>query len=293
MFNHIVDILGFSIYSYGLLTAIGYLVGIWLITREAARSEVDPKIIIEMAFPILVWTVIGARLLYIITNIPFYIDQCNIENDCFGILRVWEGGLVFYGGLIGGASAAIYYIKKHKLNTFKVLDILAIGMPIGHAIGRIGCFSAGCCYGHHTDSFLGVEFPSNSIPFNDHVIKGVTEASAHHSLTIHPTQLYEALGVTLIFLILWSFRNRKRFHGQIGLMYMVLYSIERSIVEIFRGDGIRKHLFKFSPDSLTGFLGLPKGSPILLSTSQFISLIIIVISSGFLIYLSKKAKKLV
>ena len=166
-------------------------------------------------------------------------------------------------------------------------------MPIGHAIGRIGCFSAGCCYGHHTDSFLGVFFPQGSIPYNDEVMKGVINVDAGHSLMIHPTQLYEALGVSIIFLILWSFRNRKRFHGQIGLMYMVLYSIERSIVEIFRGDGIRKHLFEFSPDSLTSFLGLPKGSPILLSTSQFISLIIIVVSTGFLIYLSKKAKKLV
>jgi phosphatidylglycerol:prolipoprotein diacylglycerol transferase len=290
MFNHIVDIFGISIYSYGVLTAIGYLIGIWLITREAARAEIDPKIIIEMAFPILIWTVIGARLLYILTNIPSYIDMCKVQNDCFAIARVWEGGLVFYGGLIGGFSAAMYYIRKHKLNTFKVLDVLAIGMPIGHAIGRLGCFSAGCCYGHETDSLLGVSFPKNSIPFNDQVLNGTINLTDTHSLNIHPTQLYEALGVSIIFLILWLFRSRKKFHGQIGLLYVILYSIERSIVEIFRGDGIRKHLFKYSPESLTDFLGLPKGSAILLSTSQFISLLIIIVASGFMIFLSKKAK---
>jgi len=291
MFNHLFDIFGISIYAYGVLTALGYLIGIWLITREAARVEIDPKIIIEMAFPILIWTMIGARLLYIFTNIPSYIDMCKNQNDCFAIARVWEGGLVFYGGMIGGFSAAMYYIRKHKLNTFKVLDVIAIGMPLGHAIGRLGCFSAGCCYGHETNSFLGVNFPKNSIPFNDEVIKGVIDVNASHSLSIHPTQLYEALGVSIIFLVLWLFRNKKKFHGQIGLLYIILYSIERSIVEIFRGDGIRKHLFKYSPESLTNFLGLPKGSPIFLSTSQFISLIIAIISTGFIIYLSKRAKK--
>ncbi len=290
MFNHLFDIFGISIYSYGVLTALGYLTGIWLITREAARAEIDPKIIIEMAFPVLIWTMIGARLLYIITNIPSYIDMCSTQNDCFAVFRVWEGGLVFYGGLIGGFSAAVYYIRKYKLNTFKLLDVLAMGMPLGHAIGRLGCFSAGCCYGHETNSFLGVSFPQNSIPFNDEVLKGVIDVHANHSLSIHPTQLYEALGVSIIFLILWLFRNKKKFHGQIGLLYVILYSVERSIVEIFRGDGIRKHLFKWSPRSLTDFLGLPKGSAIILSTSQFISLIIVIIAVGFMIYLSKKAK---
>ena len=290
MFNHLFDIFGISIYTYGLLTALGYFTGIWIMTREAARSEIDPKIIVEMAFPVLVWTMIGARLLYILTNIPYYVDLCKSQNDCFAVFRVWEGGLVFYGGFIGGFSAAVYFIRKYKLNAFKLLDVIAIGMPLGHAIGRLGCFSAGCCYGHETSGIFGVNFPKNSIPFNDEVLKGVIDIHAEHSLSIHPTQLYEAFGVSIIFLILWIFRNKKRFHGQIGLLYVILYSIERSIVEIFRGDSIRKHLFKWGPKSLTDFLGLPEGSAVILSTSQFISLIVAIIASGFMIYLSKKSK---
>ncbi len=290
MFNHLFDIFGFSIYSYGVLTALGYVMGIWIITKEAQRLSIDPKIIIEMAFPVLIFTLIGSRALYILTNITDFVNMCKIDDDCFAIFRIWEGGLVFYGGFITGFLTALYYIRKYKLNTFKLLDVLAIGMPLGHAIGRIGCFSAGCCYGHQTDSFFGISFPKDSIPYDDHLINGLIDVSSEHSLSVHPTQLYEVFGISIIFLTLWFFRKHKKFNGQVGLLYVILYSIERSIVEIFRGDGIRKHLFKYSPESMTDFLGLPKGSPVILSTSQFISLIAIIIASIVMFILSKKSK---
>ena len=291
MFNDLIDISGFSLHTYGVMTALAFMVGVWLMSREASRVGIEPNLIYEMSFPVLLWSMLGARTLYILTNFSDYISRMK-NGDYFAMLRVWEGGLVFYGGFLASIIAGTYYVRKYKLNVYKLMDVITIAVPLSHAIGRLGCFSAGCCYGHATDSAIGIAFPKNSIPYVDEVLAHKITPETLHSLTLHPTQLYEALGLTIIFFILWTYRSRKRFHGEIFLIYVTLYAVERSIVEIFRGDGIRKHIFKFSPDSVTSALGLPQGSPIFMSTSQFIAVLIIIGAFLFRLWMKKKNKAL-
>jgi len=290
MYNDLFTIFGQTLHTYGVMIALGFLSGLYLASRKAAVSGIEPKRIGDIAFPVLIASLIGARVLYIITNIDHYEQLCKVNNDCFAALRLWEGGLVFFGGLILAIIVGSYYIKKFKLNLFALLDVLAIGAPIGHAFGRLGCFFAGCCYGYETDTAPGIEFPKNSIPFNDQVKANIIDKTWEHSHAVHSTQLYESFLVIIIFAILWIFFNRKRFHGQIVLMYLMFYSVARFILEFFRADEERKHLFKIDIPAFNDFLGLPKGIPTLLSTSQFISIIMIIGAIGIWIYKIKKLK---
>ncbi len=212
------------------------------------------------------------------------------KGDYFAALKAWDGGLVFFGGFISAGTYFLIYAKKKGHDVFLMADLLSLGATIGHSVGRLGCFSAGCCYGVQTNSFMGVEFPKNSIPYDDHLNLGLISEHSPHSLSIHPTQLYEAGALFLIFLFLWFRFDKRKFNGEIALLYITIYSIERFIVEIFRGDGVRGYLFRFTSSSINSILGLPNEHPIILTTSQTISLILI--SIAIVVYRKNRGKNL-
>ena len=128
----------FSLYSYGLLMAIAFITALYVTTRVAINKKIDKDRVIDMATWIILGAILGARAWFVIENFHFF------KNDLMGILRIWEGGMVFYGGFVGGVIAGIYYVKKSKLNRAIMADIIAPGLAMGIAIGRIGCFLNGC-----------------------------------------------------------------------------------------------------------------------------------------------------
>jgi phosphatidylglycerol:prolipoprotein diacylglycerol transferase len=239
------------IYSYGLMIAIGIVVGLFLARQQAAREEIDPDKIIDISFYALVAALIGSRLLFVLMNFAEYADRP------LDILKIWEGGLVFYGGLIPAVAIGICYIKRFGLPLWQVTDIFAPSVAIGHAFGRIGCFLAGCCYGKPSTLPWAVTFTDS-------------RTLAPQGVSLHPTQLYSSLGLFAIFAFLIWLRKRKTFHGELLWAYTLAYSIFRFFIEFLRGD--------------------PRGSCLggLLSSAQTIGIFVAGISVVMFLYLRKR-----
>lgn len=235
----------FALHTYGLLIAIGFLIAMTLSGRQAEREGEDPDRVVDLAFYILLAGLVGARIVFILTKLPEYL-QNPLE-----IVMFWRGGLVWYGGFIGAALYMTYYCRRHSLSYFKYVDLFIPYMAMAHAFGRLGCLAAGCCYGRPTDTFLGIVFPPGSMAQQGQQSSGLVDIM-DASLPVHPTQLYEAGGELLMFALLLAMRSRKRFHGQLFLIWLTVYPVMRSIIEMFRGDKER--------------------GVFILSTSQYISL---------------------
>jgi phosphatidylglycerol:prolipoprotein diacylglycerol transferase len=207
----------FSIYTYGFFVAMGFLAAIWFATREAKRCGVDHEKIMDLSFYVLIAAIVGSRLAYIGT-VPGEFLAAPLE-----MFKIWKGGLVFYGGFVGAMITAIIYLKIKHLPIWKTGDILAPAVALGHFLGRIGCFFAGCCYGKACDLPWAITFhdPASLAPLN---------------VPLHPTQLYSSAGNLMIFFILFVFRRYQKFEGQTFWLYVLLYGVTRSFIEIFRGD---------------------------------------------------------
>ena len=206
------------LHTYGLLLAVGFLVALKLAAKRAEGIGVETRMTMDLGLYLLISGLIGARLLLVIVNWE------HLQHDPWSLLR--SGG-VFYGGLLAAIITALWYFRSHRLPGWKMVDILAPSVALGHGIGRLGCFAAGCCYGKPTRSFLGVTFTSGYA----HDIVGVPLGVA-----LHPTQLYESAAEFLIFGFLLWLSNRKRFDGQIFWTYVALYAVARFVIELFRGD---------------------------------------------------------
>jgi phosphatidylglycerol---prolipoprotein diacylglyceryl transferase len=170
-----------------------------------------------MAFVSIVWGMVGARLLFVMINFPHF------RAHPIDALKIWQGGLVFSGGLVAVVVSLLWYSRRHGLSFRMLGDLCAPGVSIGQAIGRIGCFMAGCCYGKPTGGPCSVVFthPDSLAPLN---------------IPLHPTQLYDALVGLLIFAVLLILHGRKKYQGQVMLWFLILHSTGRLLVEKFRAD---------------------------------------------------------
>lgn len=214
------NIFGFNVDSYTLMMLVGVLLSLLtVLIKNHYLKKVSNQDICFLAIFVLFGALVGARLLYFITRL----SDIKSFQDVYKYL--WsEGGLVFYGGAIGGIAMGLLYLKIYKLpvNTFIELCIPVI--PLGHAFGRIGCYLAGCCYGKETSSIYGVHFPF-----------------LEEGVYVIPVQLYEALFLFLLFsflLIIEMFIKNKKSYLLSGL-YFLLYGLWRFVIEFFRGDEIR------------------------------------------------------
>lgn len=244
--------------SYGVMLAIAFLIGIYIASKNWEKLGYDPEFMINTSIYGMLFTLIGARLFYTIQNHYDYFSLAH-PSKIINVFKVWEGGLVFYGGLIGGITGTVIYVWKKKQPLLNFLDSIAPSIGLGHFFARIGCFLNGCCYGRPTDLPWGIKFPQGSNP------------ARHYSGHIHPTQLYESFsGIILFALLYYMFKNRK-FQGQVFFSYLLLYSIIRFTIEFFRGDAIR------------GVYGP-------LSTSQWVGVLLFPISLVFLLYLKFRSK---
>jgi len=193
----------FKVYSYGLMVAAAFIVATFLASQEAARQKVPAEKIFNLSICLVVAGVLGARLLYILQNLEFY------AISPASILMLQEGGLSFYGGFILAVICAVIFLKRQELPVFATLDIIAPYLALAQAIGRVGCFLNGCCYG----------------------IGG------------HPVQLYASLNLLLIFVILRVVQSKTKaehhFAGRDFLFYCLLYSFSRFFMEYLRADNLR------------------------------------------------------
>ncbi len=239
------------LHTYGLLIAGAFLVGIWLAQREGRRRGQDPEDIADLSFWILAAALVGSRVYFILVNAGDYFgpEKWLVASPIPWIpripriLAVWEGGLVFYGGFIGAALTAWWYLRRNDMELLPYADTLIPSVAFGHFMGRLGCFAAGCCWGGVVHGHLpwGARFPPQSLAYQ--TLAGRTDRAAYiapdtlTTLPLHPVQLYESFGELAIFLALvLVVRPRKRFHGQVLAAWLLLYAILRTVSELFRGD---------------------------------------------------------
>jgi phosphatidylglycerol:prolipoprotein diacylglycerol transferase len=244
-----------TIYSYGVLLAVSYLVGLKLAMSRAKRRNLDSARVLDLGIYIIVAALVGAKLLLLVVDFDHY------RSNPGEVLALARSGGVFYGGLILAVAVAFWYIARHKMPFWSTCDVFAPGIALGHVTGRLGCFAAGCCYGRPTDVPWGVIFTDPLAAANVGTPLGIR---------LHPTQLYEAGAELLILAFLLATERRGRpFAGRTFWLYMFLYAVSRYVIEIYRGD----------PRGVVPFLDI--------STSQFISLILGPLSLIMLLWLSR------
>jgi phosphatidylglycerol:prolipoprotein diacylglycerol transferase len=242
----------FNLYTYGLFVALGFMTAIWVSKKNAAPHGISPETITDIFFVILFSAFVGARLLYVLINFD------GFKNNLIDIFKVWNGGLVFFGGFCMAVIVTAVYLKLKHLNIWKTADLIAPGVALGHAVGRIGCFFAGCCYGKECDLPIAVKFTN-------------PDSLAPLGVYLHPTQLYSVFSNLVLFFILSGLQKRKKFNGMVFLSYIMLYSLFRSIIEFFRGDFRGNFFFEF------------------ISMSQGIGLLVSMIALILLIKLSRSS----
>lgn len=242
-----------TVYSYGVLLAASYLLGLRLAMSRARRWGLDANRVLDLGIYIIIAALVGAKLLLLV------VDFDQFRQSPWDLLTLARSGGVFYGGLILAVSVAFWYIAKHRMPFWTTCDVFAPGIALGHVTGRLGCFAAGCCYGRPTDVPWAVIFTNPLAAANVGTPLGIP---------LHPTQLYEAGAELLILVLLLATERRGRpFAGRTFWSYMFLYAISRYIIEIYRGD--------------------PRGVLLGFSTSQFISLVLAPLSLVMLAWLSR------
>lgn len=232
-----------TLHTYGFLLAVAFLSGLFVVSSQAKKAGMDATRITDMAVWLLIAGLVGAKVLLVVVDWRFY------NRNPRELWSIFQSGGVFYGGLLGGIAVALFYVWRYRLPGWATADVLAPGVVIGQAIGRLGCFAAGCCFGKPASVPWAVTFTD---------VYAARQVGTPMDTALHPTQLYESLACFLILIFLLWLAPRKSFHGQVVLTYAVLYSSFRFAVEFFRGDGDRGSVF---------------GG--LLSTSQLIAILLV------------------
>lgn len=219
---------GLPIHTYGVLVALGFLLGMWWVNHDAKRIGIDPAKATDLVFFIIIAAIIGSRLMYMLLT-----DRQRFFSDPLSLLRIWEGGLTFYGGVIASVAMAMWYTRRHRAPFWRYADLFAPGIALGHAVGRLGCLAVGCCHGRVADGphWWTLTFPQNPQSF------------APPAVPLYPTQLIEAVGELSIFLILLLMRRRIHLPGRLFTCYLFGYGLVRFFTEPMRSDQSRDFLF--------------------------------------------------
>ena len=245
---------GFPVYTYGLLLAGAYLLGLQFALVRARARGLDPNRIMDLGIWIIISALAGAKLLLLI------VDRGKFPMTTTGMMDLVRSAGVFYGGLIAAVVVALGYLWRHRMPIWTVTDVFAPGIALGHVIGRFGCLFAGCCFGRPTTVPWAITF------HNEFAAQNVGTTL---DVPLHPTQLYEAGAELLILGFLLMFERKGRpFPGRTFWAYMLLYAVSRFIIEFYRGD--------------------TRGAVGMFSTSQFVSIIIVPLAIVMLIVLGRR-----
>jgi phosphatidylglycerol:prolipoprotein diacylglycerol transferase len=199
------------VYTYGFFVSLGVGLALFFLQRQSGREELTRAEVLDLVLFFTFFSFLGARLFFVFQFFTFY------WTHPLQIFSVWEGGIVFYGGVIAGLVFLAIYSRLKKWPYFKITDFLAPYVFLAHGFGRIGCFFTGCCYGREASVPWAVRYP-------------------FLSYAVHPTQIYESLANFTLFFLLVRWHRKKQFHGETTLAYLILYGAERFVLENFRGD---------------------------------------------------------
>lgn len=230
----------FPIGTYGLMVALGFLLGIQYVVRAARKIPVAPERIYDLSLVIIIAALIGSRIAYLIVEWDWFM------RDPFSLIFSRQG-YVFYGGFLGGGAAVIFFARRWELPVRSLADAYAPGVALGHFFGRLGCYLNGCCHGdlcsldHPLTRFPRVLDAHGNITgspaFLEQLERELVMESDRFALPVHPTQLYEAAGLLVLFLVLHALYRRVKWPaGMLFLLYAVGYAVLRFCVEFFRGD---------------------------------------------------------
>ena len=242
MFPILVKIGPLTIHTYGFLMAVGVALGLWFIYAQAKKAGLDAVRIMDAAFYTIIVSLVGAKLVLFLSNAGYYVSY---PKELFSLAR--SGG-VFQGGLLFGTVFALWYFHRKKIPTWKTADLVGPALAMGHGFGRIGCFSAGCCYGRECS------LPWAAVFKNQYAAQ---LTGVHLNEPIHPVQLYEAILNFLNFGVLFLILKKKKFDGQVFAFYIINYSIIRFFTEYFRGDH-GDNIYFIRGDSALTSLSLPQ-----------------------------------
>ena len=231
MYPTLLKVFGLEFHAYPAMLAVAFLTCTLMTVRDLQHR--DPPVYGSPHGGL--WAFIGALLGAKI----YWILQYSEPRYLWRAVFLWEGGLVFYGGLIGGGLALFIYLTVCRLPLLIVADAAAPYVALGEAITRVGCFLNGCCWGMPSSMWWAIAFPRGSYPFDQQLADGLISSSAHESLPVHPTQLYMVFGLLAVFVILKLAGRRGHPAGRTAVLYLFLYGIVRFAVESFRGDSVR------------------------------------------------------
>ncbi len=244
MFPRLFTAGGVTLYSYGIMLALGAVLGYFLAVRGAPYRSLTRSFVSNAVSGAVISGIIFARLGYILISPAGFLSRPS------RVFMIGEGGLVFWGGLAGAALWLWYYCRREKAELRAALDILSPAAALGYAFGRIGCFLAGCCWGIPTEFFAGVVF---SHP----------ETLCAHPGPVHPVQLYSAVFTLILALFLYRrLKNSPAREGKIFGLYLVLYSVFRFFIEFLRGDFRGREFLSLTPTQWVALLGIITGAVI-------------------------------
>jgi phosphatidylglycerol:prolipoprotein diacylglycerol transferase len=221
---------GVKVFGYGAMLVLAFVSSSWLAWWRARRERLDPEVIADMAFWIFLSGLVGARLFYCV---QYWGRDINSLWEAF---QYWRGGIVYYGGVIGGAVAFFIYRWRHPFPLRPFLDVLAPSIAVGTLFGRLGCFLNGCCFGDTCSLPWAVEFPANSPPWVYQRDTGLIPSNALVSLPVHPTQVYSAIDALIILILLSAYYPIRRRDGAVMGLLMIVYPISRCLIEYLRND---------------------------------------------------------
>ena len=253
----LIDFGFFQLPAYGVLLAAGVIAGLWTLRLRADRAGMDGAHLVDLALWLVIWALLGAKLLLVMVELPRYIAH---PAELLGMVRA---GGVFLGGLIAAVIAAIVLLRRYNLPALPSLDVIAPSIALGHAIGRIGCLMAGCCWGGHCDLPWAITY-TNPI--------AAENLGTPLNVPLHPFPIYASIFNLGLYLLLAALYKRRPAPGRVFATYLMLYGIGRILLEFTRGDAVRGFVFNGA-----------------LSTSQLISLALIVIGIGLQVWVSRRA----
>jgi len=245
----------FTLHTYGLLVALGFVAALVVVMRGARRAGLPAEAVLDLAFVAVLSALIGSRLLYVAFNLQEYLAAP------LRIFKIWEGGLVFHGGLLLAIPVCLIMVRRANLPAWVTADIFAPAIALGQAIGRIGCFAAGCCYGAPWD-------PPLCVTYTD------PDALAPLHIPLFPSQLFAFASGIVVFAVLVACRPRLRVPGQLFWLYLVLASIARLAEDAFRGSAAKLAILPW------------------LSATQAIALGIAIVSLALFVKSGRRARRL-
>jgi phosphatidylglycerol:prolipoprotein diacylglycerol transferase len=237
----------FTLHTYGLLVALGFIAALLVIMYGSRREKLEVEPVLDLAFVTVLAAIVGSRLLYVLFNLREYLAEP------LRIFKVWEGGLVFHGGLLLAIPVCLYVVRRSRLPVWETADVFAPAIALGQAIGRIGCFAAGCCYGAPWD-------PPFCVTFTD------PDALAPLNVPLFPSQLFAFASGVIVFAVLLAYRPRRRAPGQVFWLYLALASAARLVEDAFRGTDAKLELLPWLSATQAISLGIGAAALLLFVT---------------------------